>query len=142
VFKRFATAFVDAYHLEMESNEESTSTTTGEESYNYEREKVQIIGPHLLADMYQSPEVKKIFTLAQPPLPMSKDTKGNCSISVNYLKSLITITYQDTEASVRPCLFYDRGYSKVNANLSERLPLYHPSFLNCTESLTKVLNQH
>jgi hypothetical protein len=134
IFKRFASAFVDAYHFEMECE-------SAGDSVNLYKGKVQILAPHLLLDVKTTPEVDKIFSLMQPPLPMSKDTKSRCTVNVNYLKSSITVTYEDTEAIVRPCLYYSGGYPKVNAVILERLPLHHPSFLTCSESLGKVRNR-
>jgi hypothetical protein len=98
-----------------------------------------LVGPHLLWELKETPEVLKIFTLNQPPLPLPKNLKTKCSVNVNYLKSMLTIHYGGTEVIVRPCLFYNKGFPRVNANILERLPLHHASYLQIGESLRKVI---
>ncbi|XP_035705220.1 uncharacterized protein LOC118434862 isoform X3 [Folsomia candida] len=131
VFKRFTSAFVDAYQSECD-----IAASSGESETSYLGD-VQLVGPHLLLDLLETTEVSKIFTLNQSPLPLPKNIKNKCTVNVNYLKSMLTINYEDTEVIVRPCLFYNKCFPKVNANILERLPLHHQTYLQIGESLRK-----
>lgn len=132
VFKAFATAFTKV----IQSLKENSYHDEDDNAIN--SEQVQLVGPHLLKDLRCNSEVPKIFHLiSQPSVRLASNLLEKCKVTVNQLKSYISITYEDTEVIIRPALFYEHGYRRVNANLTERIPLYHPGMLTVGESLLK-----
>ncbi|CAG7731360.1 unnamed protein product [Allacma fusca] len=146
IFKKFASAFIRAGSPEPE--EEPRSCSDDEEASSSQPKKqsvvkVQLISPHLLPELKTNKEVAKIFTII-PTARSSEEARkygrtktARCRISVNYLKSLLTISLEDTEVIVKPCLFLDKGYARVNTNLLDRIPLFHTNILNICEALGK-----
>ncbi len=122
------------------SESERESDTLQDESENARKvkEKVQILGPHLLHQLKHYPEIEQIFTLTQPNILPGSKKKALCKVQVNHLKSALTIQLEGTEVSVRPCLFIEKGYPKLNNILLERVPVHHPSILSIGTALTKV----
>lgn len=130
VFKTFATAFTKVIQALNEND--------NPEDEDQHTDQVQLIGPHLLKDLRCNSEVPKIFQLiSKPPVRLASNLREKCKTTVNHLKNHISMIYEDTEVIIRPGLFYEHGYHRVNANLTERIPLYHSGMLTVGESLLK-----
>lgn len=129
VFKAFATAFTKVTQALNENDWQDEDD---------DLEQIQLIGSHLLKELKCNTEIPKIFQLiSKPGIRLASNLRQKCKTTVNHLKSYISMTYEDTEVIIRPALFYEHGYHRVNANLTERIPLYHSAILTVGESLLK-----
>ncbi|ODM93337.1 hypothetical protein Ocin01_13345, partial [Orchesella cincta] len=136
VFKAFATAFTKVSQTLNDGDTDDANATTNENGEQL-LSQVQLIGPHLLKDLKCNVEVAKIFHLAHQNLRLSSSLKLKTKTTVNHLKSYISVVYGDTEVIIRPALYYEHGYHRVNANVTERIPLHHGGMLTIGESLLK-----